>query len=85
MKKLSEMKIAKDAVLSEIEVSSIGGYRLGSNTSYNGPSNPSSITTLVDGDYWGQDGSSGSLFGDSWSLFAIKQGAPSGSLLVGRK
>lgn len=67
MKQLSEMKIAKEAILSEMEASSKGGVRVGTGTNYYGPSNPSSISTYVDGMYWGSDGSEGSLFGDSWS------------------
>jgi len=69
MKKLNEMKIAKEAILSELESSIlIGGRpRVGDYTSYYGPDNPSSLFTYVDGAPWGEDGTSGSLFGDSWA------------------
>ncbi len=69
MKKLHEMKIAKEALLTELEASSlIGGRpRTGDNTSYHGPDNPSSLATYVDGVPWGEDGMSGSLFGDWWA------------------
>lgn len=64
------MKIAKEAILSELESSLLmGGLpRIdGTNTSYYGPDNPASLSTYVDGVPWGEDGMSGSLFGDSWA------------------
>jgi len=69
MEKLSVMKIAKDAILSSIESSAKGGKNVtGANTSYSGPSAPTSITTYVDGMNWGSDGHVGRLFGDSWAI-----------------
>lgn len=69
MKKLSEMKIAKDAILSSIEAAAKGGRNVvGPGTTYYGPSAPTSIATYVDGIYWGPDGHNGSLFGDYWSI-----------------
>lgn len=68
MKKLSEMKFSKDALLSSIDSAAMGAYvSVGKGTSYYGPSNPSSITTYVDGINMGSDGLSGSLYGDSWA------------------
>jgi len=69
MKKLSEMKIAKDAILSSIEAAAKGGFiQTGPGTTYTGPSNPTHITTYVDGMYWGEDGFDGFLFGDWWHI-----------------
>lgn len=73
MKKLSEMQIAKDAILSDVESSDKGGRKVGNGTDYYGPSNPSSITTYVDGMHWGEDGSSGSLFGDRYDIYAYHE------------
>lgn len=73
MKKLSEMRIAKEAILSDLENAALKGGKFidfGNGTTYNGPSNPSSIETYVDGMHWGQDGGVGSLFGDSWNIYA---------------
>lgn len=81
MKTINDMKVAKTAILSEMDNSSIGGYKVGSNTSYSGPSNPSSISTYVDGSYWGSDGSSGSLFGDSWNI-GFSLASPAGKMLI---
>ncbi|MDO9186371.1 MAG: hypothetical protein Q7W13_10205 [Bacteroidia bacterium] len=67
MKKVTEMKIAKEAILSEMEASTKGGVDKGSTTNYVGPSQPRSLTTYVDGNLYGADGSSGSLYGDSWA------------------
>lgn len=67
MKKVTEMKVAKEAILSEMEASTKGGLDHGLTTNYSGPSQPRSLTTYVDGNLYGADGSSGSLFGDSWS------------------
>ncbi|MFY9311595.1 MAG: hypothetical protein WAQ28_21300 [Bacteroidia bacterium] len=69
MKKVTEMKIAKEAILSEMEASAKGGVDISnpSKTNYSGPSQPRSITTYVDGNLYGADGTSGSLYGDSWS------------------
>lgn len=67
MKKISEMNIAKEAILSKMESSNKGGL-VGLNTNYYGPAHPSSLTTLVDGAPWGNDNASGSLFGDTWSF-----------------
>ncbi len=76
MKKLSEMKIAKDAMLSDIETAVKGGYvKVGAGTNYYGPSNPTSITTYLDGMNIGSDGLSGSIGGDSWSVNFAQQGA----------
>lgn len=83
MKKLSEMKIAKEAILTEMETAAKGGVKVGTGTNYYGPSNPSSISTYVDGMYWGSDGSSGSLFGDSWSATFERLAEP-GSMNVRR-
>ncbi|WP_435262905.1 hypothetical protein [Tenacibaculum sp. nBUS_03] len=68
MKKLSEMKLATEAILTEMETAVKGERPVGNGTEYYGPSNPSSITTYVDGMNWGEDGSSGSIFGDSYSI-----------------
>lgn len=85
MKKLSEMTIGKDAILSEMEAAAKGGMRTGANTNYVGPSNPSSIQTYVDfgngPEPWGTDGNSGSLFGDSWSC-DFDRLAESGRMIV---
>lgn len=79
MKKINEMKMAKSAILSEMEKSNIGGWvKVGPGTNYYGPSNPSHITTYVDGMYWGEDGLSGSLFGDYWSVNGFMASAPAG-------
>lgn len=81
MKKLSEMKFSKDALLSKFDSLAMGAVRVGgTNTSYYGPSNPSSITTYVDGMSIGSDGNTGSLYGDSWSA-SFKEGE-SGSLEI---
>jgi len=74
MKKLSEMKIAKEAVLSEMETRVTGGNQVGSNTNYYGPGNPTSIATYIDGVYFGQDAGTGSLYGDSWSISMCMDG-----------
>lgn len=69
MKKLSEMKIAKDAILSPIEAAAKGGNIVtGEGTTYYGPQYPTSITTYVDWIYWGEDGYDGYLFGDYWHI-----------------
>ena len=74
MRKLSEMKIAKEAMLSEVETAEKGGRVVtGANTNYYGPSNPTSLYTYVDGFPWGPDELSGSLFGDSWRTYAVKE------------
>jgi len=70
MKKLSEMKIAKKAILSDSETAFMGGTQVGSGTSYIGPGNPASIATYVDGIYFGEDQPIGNLFGDSWNIEA---------------
>jgi len=81
MKKLTEMKIAKEAILSEID-SSIKGGRPSSTNKYG--SGGGSISTYVDGVSWGSDASSGSLFGDSWSFaLAIAISASGGSAITG--
>lgn len=82
MKTLSEMQIAKEAILSEMEVSSVGGIRVGAGTDYSGPSNPSSVSTYVDGMSTGDDGTSGSMFGDSWSLSIVGTITSSGLLKI---
>lgn len=83
MKKLSEMKIAKDALLSDIETAVKGGYvKVGAGTNYYGPSNPRSITTYLDGINIGSDGMSGSIGGDSWSVNGAIEGA--GRLMIAK-
>lgn len=62
----------------------MGAVRVGgSNTSYYGPSNPSSITTYLDGMNIGSDGNSGSLAGDSWAA-SFSEGE-SGTLNITKK
>jgi len=69
MKKLSEMRIAKDAILSPIEAAAKGGRNVtGPGTTYYGPSAPTTLYTYVNGDYWGEDPHDGSLFGDWWHI-----------------
>jgi hypothetical protein len=69
MKKLSEMKIAKSAILSDYELSTLGGRPVGSGTNYEGPDNPTFITTLVDNQQLpGNDGEIGNIAGDSWNI-----------------
>lgn len=69
MKKLSEMQIAKDAILSPIEAAAKGGDIVtGPGTTYIGPRNPTRIVTYVDGMYWGEDPHDGHLFGDWWHI-----------------
>lgn len=68
MKKLSEMKIAKSAILSDFETATMGGMQVGSGTNYTGPDNPSTIETYVDGMPVGQDSGTGNLAGDSWNI-----------------
>jgi hypothetical protein len=86
MKKLSEMKIAKSAILSSIEAAAKGGRNVvGSGTTYYGPNAPSSIATYVDGFYWGQDPHQGSLFGDSWSIDKPLEMSKEGKFLINSK
>ena len=69
MKTLNEMKISKNALLTELEANDlVGGYIqvYGSNTHYSGSLNPQRLLTAVDGEIIGQDGFSGSLYGDRW-------------------
>jgi len=69
MKSFQEMQIQKELLMSEQEkIEVIGGRQVGNGTDYFGPSNPSSISTYVDGFYWGSDGTSGNLFGDSYNI-----------------
>lgn len=78
MKKLSEMKFSKEALLSSMDSVAMGAYvSVGRGTSYYGPSNPSSITTYVDGAPMGSDGLSGSMYGDSWAT-RFEQGGSTG-------
>lgn len=67
------MKIAKHAILSQFEcVDSGGAYvETGDTTKYYGPSNPTNISTYVDGFYWGSDAHKGSLFGDWWAISSV--------------
>ncbi|NLA23539.1 MAG: hypothetical protein GX879_01090 [Bacteroidales bacterium] len=68
MKKLSEMKIAKEAILSSVEADAKGGNMWGTNTSYQGPDHPISLTTLLDGIDIGTDPYRGRLGGDYWVI-----------------
>ncbi len=79
MRTVKQMLSAKGVMLSEMESSMVKGnyVKVGAGTSYYGPSNPTSISTYVDGFPWGEDGLSGSLFGDSWAVYAVA-GADSG-------
>lgn len=74
MKKLSELKIAKNAILSKSETSLTGGTQVGSGTNYSGPDNPTYIETIVDGNSIGQDQTIGNAFGDSWNITLSPQG-----------
>lgn len=58
----------KRAILGDMDLSGKGAASWGSNTTYLGPSNPSSVATYVDGVYWGSDAQSGKLYGDWWDL-----------------
>ncbi|NLA23650.1 MAG: hypothetical protein GX879_01660 [Bacteroidales bacterium] len=65
MKKLSEMKIAKEAILSSVEADAKGGNAWGSNTSYVGPAAPTQLWT----DFVGNpDPYSGRMYGDWWRI-----------------
>jgi len=83
MKKLSEMKIAKDAILSPLEADAKGGNAWGSNTSYAGPTAPT--TLLTD---WGQgppydpDPYSGRMLGDWWNIDASMSNFATGLLSI---
>ncbi|GEM_PF-2952313 len=69
MKKLSEMKIAKEAILSPIEAAAKGGYiYTGHGTTYYGPEYPTNIRTYEDWVFVGEDGYDGCLNGDFWHL-----------------
>lgn len=68
MKKLSELKIAKDAILSNVEADAKGGNIWGTNTSYQGPDNPTSLTTFENGINMGSDPYRGRLGGDYWVI-----------------
>lgn len=81
MKRLSEMNIAKEAMLSTVDATAKGG-RPASTNKYG--SGGGSITTYVDGMSWGSDASSGSLFGDRWSFaMAIAISASNGNATPG--
>ncbi len=83
MKKLSEMKIAKSAILSPIESAAKGGENVvGPGTTYYGPRYPTHITTYVDGMYWGEDSHSGSLFGDWWHIDKLMTTTEPAKLLI---
>ncbi|MDD2634030.1 MAG: hypothetical protein PHW82_00865 [Bacteroidales bacterium] len=68
MKSLNQIKKEKQSLLGDIDFSQTGGMYLGANTSYMGPSNPSSLTTILDGLDLGRDPFSGSLAGDRWKI-----------------
>lgn len=81
MKKLAEMKIAQKAILTEIEASSKGGKPVFSgpnakDSSYFGPSSPSSITTFWEGMNMGADGAQGGYGGDNWSCSFVLNSQP---------
>lgn len=87
MKKVSEFKVAKAAILSEIEQSALNGGRVvcgNSSTSYHGPDNPTSISTYVDGFPQGDDGTSGSGWGDSWATYLTAAPIGDGRLIISR-
>ncbi|WP_435262904.1 hypothetical protein [Tenacibaculum sp. nBUS_03] len=69
MIKLSEMKLAAEAMLTEMETVVKGERPVGNGTEYYGPSNPSHITTIVDMGLTFSDGGVGSMFGDSWNIY----------------
>ncbi len=71
----------KSAILGDIELSSKGSMAWGDSTNYFGPTNPSSVTTLVDGTSYGQDNLRGKLYGDWWDLTGFQQMSPKDGLL----
>lgn len=71
----------KSAILGDIELSSKGSMAWGDSTNYFGPTNPSSVTTLVDGAPFGQDNLRGKLYGDWWDLTGFQQMSPKDGLL----
>lgn len=86
MKKVSAFKAAKAAILSEMEQSVLNGGRVvcGANTAYYGPDNPSSISTYVDGFPAGEDGTSGSGWGDTWATYLTAAPSGSGRFVISR-
>ena len=71
MKNLVELKKEKNAILGNVDLSGKGKASWGANTNYVGPSNPSTVTTLLDGQPipgGGRDGLTGRMFGDWWDL-----------------
>ena len=82
MKKLSEMKIEKDAILSSNECIDLGAAIVGDSTGYNGPDNPSSISTTVDGLPIGSDAYRGRLLSDWWDCGVFNSFNLSGTLVI---
>ena len=82
MKKLIEMKIAKEAILSSVEADAKGGNVWGASTSYQGPASPTSLTTYVDGFNMGADPYSGRAWGDWWNIDSSMQNVEAGILFI---
>ncbi|MDR2836944.1 MAG: hypothetical protein LBV69_12290 [Bacteroidales bacterium] len=67
MKTVKELKMAKDAILKDVDLNK-NGKQLTCSTNYYGPSNPASITTFIDGFNMGSDNGRGSYGDDSWNI-----------------
>lgn len=81
MKKLSELKIAKEAILSSVEADAKGGNAWGSNTSYFGPECPTTLHTDYDGLFI-TDSYTGRMGGDWWSICDSMSSLESGIIYI---
>lgn len=80
------MESLQSMQLSKKEMKEVKGARwiTGANTNASGDGS-NGASTYVDGDYWGHDNSSGSLFGDSWSYFKTAVEPSAGVLKLTRR